>query len=119
MSDPVRCWLVRFSAAAERDFQRIVEWTVDEFGLAQARAYAQTLSMALEALQEGPSVVGAKRRDEILNGLFSFHVARKGRKGRHFILFRVAQRGNVVEVLRLLHDSMDLRRHLEGVDDAG
>jgi toxin ParE1/3/4 len=118
VSDPARLWSVRLTAAAERDFQRIIEWTADEFGDAQARVYAQTLVVALEAPEPRPSIIGAKRRDEILKGLFSLHVARQGRKGRHFILFRVARTGNVIEVLRLLHDSMDLRRHVAGPDDA-
>lgn len=42
------------------------------------------------------------------------HVARNGRKGRHFIMFRVEdiEEENQIDVLRLLHDSMDLERHL-------
>ncbi len=42
------------------------------------------------------------------------HVARKGHKGSHIVLFRVAkikQRDTII-VLRLLHERMDLARHL-------
>jgi len=44
----------------------------------------------------------------------TLHVARNSRKGRHFIMFRIGQApgGDVIEVLRLLHDAMDLERHL-------
>jgi toxin ParE1/3/4 len=105
-------WTVRLAAAAERDFQKIIEWTLEQFGAAQSRVYAQTLSMALEALGEGPSVAGAKRRDEIVKGLMSLHVARHGRKGRHFILFRAASSDKTIDVLRIPHDSMDLARHV-------
>ena len=106
-------WTVRLSAIAEADFEHIIQWTSKQFGDAQALVYAETLSMALLALTEGPDILGAKARDEILKGLFSLHVARQDRKGRHFIMFRVAPRGSgdVIEVLRLLHDSMDLPRH--------
>ena len=40
--------------------------------------------------------------------------SRNGRKGRHFVLFRInkIKAHNVIDVLRLLHDSMDLERHL-------
>ena len=55
--------------------------------------------------------LGAKARDEIAPGVCTLHVARHGRKGRHFVVFRVAE-GKIVEVLRLLHDSMDLARHV-------
>ena len=108
----MRQWMVRLTAAAEKDYQSIIEWTIEHFGEAQALVYAETLALALEALAAGPSLVDAKRRDEILKGVCSLHVARRGRKGRHFILFRVAKRrGEVIEVLRLLHYSMDLPRH--------
>jgi toxin ParE1/3/4 len=108
----MRQWTVRLTAAAEKDFQGIIEWTIAQFGEAQALAYADTLALALEALSEGPSLREATRRDDIVKGLCSLHVARRGRKGRHFIMFRAAsQGGDVIEVLRLLHDSMDIPRH--------
>jgi toxin ParE1/3/4 len=105
---------VRLSAAAEADFEHIVRWTSEQFGNAQATIYAETLSMAIAALTEGPAIVGAKARDDILHGLRSLHVARDGRKGRHFILFRHAPRSSLdtLEILRVLHDSMDLARHV-------
>jgi toxin ParE1/3/4 len=34
-----------------------------------------------------------------------------GRRGRHFIMYRAAS-GNVIEVVRILHDAMDLARHI-------
>jgi toxin ParE1/3/4 len=91
----------------------IVRWTVGRFGRRQARIYARTLASAIEALTRGPSVPGATARDEIGPGLFSLHVARQGRRGRHFILFRVqGENPSVIDVLRLLHDAMDLARHV-------
>jgi toxin ParE1/3/4 len=103
---------VRLTAAAASDFEHILEWTVEHFGEPQALVYAETLSLAIEALTEGPSIPGARQRDEILKGLYSLHVARQGRKGRHFVMFRTAATGDAIEVLRVLHDSMDLTRHL-------
>lgn len=107
-------WRVRLAAAAEADFRQIVRWTKDNFGSAQARTYADTLGSALKDLADGPSVPGVRDRPEIGTDIRTLHVARKGRKGRHFILFRVSQGGgqNFIDVLRLLHDSMELTRHL-------
>jgi|TARA_Y100000031_G_C8152375_1_gene352984 toxin ParE1/3/4 len=107
-------WQVRLSAAAETDFQNIVRWTSEHFGEGQAHAYADTLSLAIEALTDGPRIIGAKERDEIAKGIFTLHVARGGRKGRHFVMYRVEAPTEppVVDVLRLLHDSMDFTRHL-------
>ena len=107
-------WTVRLSAAAEADFRQILRWTADHFGSAQGRIYADTLSMALKALCVGPSIIGVKERPEIGSNTWTLHVARSGRKGRHFIMFRItdAQDSKVIDVLRILHDSMDLERHL-------
>ena len=112
----MRKWTVRLTAAAEDDFEDVVQWTRDRFGEAQALVYAETVSIAIEALCEGPSVIGAKSRDEILKGLFSLHTARQGRKGRHFVMYRIASAGDAIEVLRILHDSMDLPRHVGNPD---
>jgi toxin ParE1/3/4 len=58
--------------------------------------------------------MGVKSRDDIAVGLFTLHAARFGRKARHFVMFRVGHdRGReVIEVLRLLHDAMDLAEHV-------
>lgn len=114
-------WRVRLAVAAEADFHQILRWTAERFGEAQARAYADTLSQAIEALGEGPRVAGARARDDIAKGLIALHVARGGRKGRHFVLYRVGSpaRPPAIDVLRLLHDAMDLRRHLEPGEEDG
>lgn len=106
-------WTVRLSAAAEADYRQILRWTVENFGSAQATSYADTLSSALTALSAGPEIIGVKARPEIGNDIHTFHVARGGRKGRHFVMFRTGSvpAGKVIDVLRLLHDSMDLERH--------
>lgn len=111
----MRQWKVRLTASAQADFAQIVQWTLDQFGERQALVYAETVRRALQALISGPEVIGAKARDDIVKGLYSLHVAREGRKGRHFVMSRIAPRGadDVIEVLRILHDSMDLARHFE------
>lgn len=107
-------WTVRLSAAAEADYRQILQWTVENFGPVQASSYADTLSSALKALSAGPSIMGVKERPEIGGNIWTLHVARNGRKGRHFVMFRISKSKahNVVDVLRLLHDSMDLAQHL-------
>jgi toxin ParE1/3/4 len=112
-------WAVRLTVSAEADFQEILSWTAQRFGAGQARVYAETLAAALEALSGGPTVIGAKARDDIAKGLFTLHVARQGRKGRHFVIFRIGQEQGrqVIDVLRLLHDAMDLPRHLPPTDE--
>src|SRR6202790_3828697 len=109
-------WTVRLTKTAESDFQSIIVWTLRKVGDPQARIYADTLSAALVALTAEPTTVGAKERSEIGKGVFTLHVARGGHKGRHFVLFRVGpdKHQRHIEVLRLLHDAMDLTRHIPG-----
>lgn len=119
MSGEAANWTVRLTAAAEDDFRGIVRWTYEQFGEQQARVYAETLSEALKELEAGPEQVGVRARNDIAKGILSFHVARRGRKGRHFMMLRVADRGGRgLDVLRLLHDSMDLQLHLPPPDEA-
>ncbi len=120
MTAKARRWTVRLSRAAETDFREILRWTAEQFGSRQARVYAKTLSSALEALAAGPNVVGVRARDDIASGIHTLHVARRGRHGRHFVMFRIGQERNqqVIEILRLLHDAMDLSRHLPSTDEA-
>ncbi|RAR63922.1 toxin ParE1/3/4 [Paraburkholderia unamae] len=106
-------WTVRLTDSAENDFLDIVSWSAGQFGPGQARAYATTISHALQDLMAGPDIPGARARDDILPGIVTLHVARNRRKGRHFILFRVnADITQCIDVLRILHDAMDLPQHL-------
>lgn len=108
-------WTVRLSNSAEQDYRDILCWTRANFGPQQAKVYARTINSALRELNAGPAVVGAKLRPDLGPGLFTLHVARRGRKGRHFVIFRIGRTEKLkqpgIDVLRLLHDSMDLSRH--------
>jgi toxin ParE1/3/4 len=109
-----QAWRVRLTSAAQNDLREIGNWTAEHFGRVQAETYAETIAEAIAALVDGPAVMGVKERGDIAPGMFSLHVARSKRKGRHFIIFRVGQIENreIIEILRILHDSMDLARHL-------
>lgn len=107
-------WRIRLSAAAEADFEQILQWTAEHFGEDQADVYAQTLVAALDALKEGPSLPGVKARDDVSEGVFTLHAARSGRKARHLVVCRIESDGvgKIIQVLRILHDAMDVQRHL-------
>ena len=110
---PHRRWRIRLTAAAETDFQNILIWTSEHFGERKAHVYADTLTEAIAALTEGPHIAGSRERNDIGERLRVLHVARRGRKGRHFVLYRAESQAEppAIDVLRLLHDSMDLPRH--------
>lgn len=81
-----------------------------EFGARQSRVYRDTLVQAIGELADGPNVAGSTARDEIMAGLRTLHVARRGRRGSHFLMYRAAN--STIEIVRILHDRMDLRRHV-------
>lgn len=109
-------WTVRLADQAELDFLDIATWTAENFGSRQADEYSETVMLAIEALTDGPEILGAKVREDIGPGICTLHVARQGRKGRHFVIFRKAEE-RTIDVLRLLHDSMDLARHISDGND--
>ncbi len=106
-------WSIRVAHSARQDLVAIRTWTHQRFGSRQALAYAHTLALALQALgDEGPELPGAHPRDDLGPGIRLLHVARQGRHGRHFVIFRCKAK-HCIDVLRILHDSMDLARHVE------
>ena len=106
-------WDVWLAEGAERDFFSILRWTTEQFGKHQARIYETTLRSALKTLASGPNALGCRARPELGIDVASLHAARQGRRARHIIIFRVHDRESLIEVLRILHDSMDLTRHLD------
>jgi toxin ParE1/3/4 len=106
-------WCPTLTPRANDDLFEIVAWTEEHFGSAQAEVYREVILAALRDLKDGPQLAGVRKRNEIRPGLLSLHVARRGRHGRHLVLFRIAPGGEpMIEVLRILHDQMDLVRHL-------
>ncbi len=114
-----RRWRVHLTQTAETDYRNILRWTSGHFGERQAHVYADTLTAAIEALADGPDVIGSRKSSGIGEGVRLLHVAREGRKGRHFVLYRVRSQAEppAIDVLRLLHDSMDLPRHVVSTID--
>ncbi len=106
-------WCARLTDQALQDIESVLDWTHEHFGGLQMDAYTDVINDALEALTEGPQLHDVRRRPELGADVATLHVARQGRKGRHLLVFRVHEQDGVIEVLRILHDSMDLARHLE------
>jgi toxin ParE1/3/4 len=104
-------WTIRLSGPAQRDFRRILSETTRDFGENQASAYRELLLDAIANLQTGPDNVLSRARNDVRPGLWFLHVARRGRHGRHNLVYRVTGEANI-EIIRILHDAMDFARHL-------
>ncbi len=103
-----RPWAVILTGPARRDFDEILRWTTATFGAHQARTYAATLVATLDDLRAGPEfpLVRSFHDARLL------HVRRRGRAGRHIVVFRPVASERRVIVLRILHDGMDLEQHI-------
>jgi toxin ParE1/3/4 len=104
--------MIRLVDAAETDYLDIIRVSAKDFGALQAATYSETIALAIGTLgDEGTAAIGVKPRDEIGAGIFTLHVSRFGRKASHFLVFRVVS-DKVIEILRILHERMDLARHI-------
>jgi len=106
---------------ARSDIASILAWTEENFGPQTLKRYAKMIAAAIEQVAANPELAGSSKRPEIAKHCRTYHLSfsRKstGRVGdrirhpRHFLLYRVTE-ANVVEIGRVLHDSMELRAHL-------
>lgn len=106
-------WKVRLTDQATQDIEDILDWTLQQFGSRQLDIYTDAINDTLEVLNEGPTAVGVRWHPELGEAVATLHVARQGRHGRHLVVFCANQNAKTIEVLRILHDSMDLARHLD------
>jgi len=91
------------------------------FGAAARRRYEALIVQALRDISADPNCAGVKQRDDLRPSLRTYHLANSRRAARnsagivraprHLILFRIAG-PDVIDISRLLHDSMDLPRHV-------
>lgn len=109
-------WKVRLSDAARKDFDDIYLWTEEHFGIDQARHYRDAILNALQILEDGPDAFGTRKHLLLEDNFRVLHVARSGRRARHFIVFDGSMTGRI-QVIRILHDSMDLARHVTADDE--
>ena len=109
----------RISAAATNDVYSILRWSGAHFGERARRRYAALIVAAIRDVAQNPCGVGTKARPELGDGVYSWHLSQSREhvtgslvhKPRHFLIYR-ADNGIVV-IGRVLHDSMDLERHID------
>ncbi|MEQ8786346.1 MAG: type II toxin-antitoxin system RelE/ParE family toxin [Pirellulaceae bacterium] len=109
------------SPAAEEDVTSILEWTHEHFGEPARRRYEALLVQAIVDLAEDPQRPGSTNREELADGARSYHLFHsrrridksigRVRRPRHFLIYRSVAK-NCIEIGRVLHDSMDLPKHL-------
>ena len=109
----------RLTHAAQADIVSILAWSHEKFGEEARQRYEALIAAGIRDVAEHSSELGRTARPELGEGVFSWHLARSrthSRGGpvhrpRHFLICLCE--GDVVVVGRILHDAMELRRHLD------
>jgi len=115
---------LHITAEAAHDVDDILASSEDRFGLPVAEAYRGLLVTAFQDLLRDPSRPGVASRTGIRPGILLYHLRHSRNRAaegglriarpRHLVAFRVS--ATVLEVLRILHDAMDLPVHLGDED---
>jgi toxin ParE1/3/4 len=101
----------------------VMKWSLKEFGEAAALRYDALMTQALTDIGDDPERPGVQHRSDLAEGVLVYHLRfSRGRANsalgvvrnpRHFVIYRRRRdQTTVIDILRVLHDSRDLARHL-------
>ena len=93
---------VRLSPKAQADLDSIWEFTVQRWDIGQADDYMRALGETMKLLTASPHL--GRSIEDIREDYFKFPTA------SHIIFYRVTP--GTIEVIRILHKSMDVERHI-------
>ena len=94
----------RLTNKAVEDLADIWNYTFDEWSERQADDYYNMLISSCQKIATNPNLFG-KCYDEIFDGLRGCKV------GKHLLFYRLLDGGDV-EIIRILHERMDLRNRI-------
>lgn len=107
--------------AAEQDILSILAWTHQHFGEAARLRYEALLTQAIIDIANDPYCSGSIARPEMARAARTYHLHHsrnrlstsigRVKRPRHFFVYRLRESGEV-EIGRVLHDSVDLDRHV-------
>ena len=109
----------RLSRPAQADVMRILATSNARWGIEARRRYAATLATAMRYVAADPEAAISHDRGDMLRGLRSLHPRHARGEGTEnrvsrpvHILYCRSIRPGLVEIVRILHERMDPRRHL-------
>ncbi|MFQ5639656.1 MAG: type II toxin-antitoxin system RelE/ParE family toxin [bacterium] len=94
---------VTITPKARADLKGISSYTDNQWGRQQRFSYIKQFQDRFSYLANKPQM--GRKRDEIIGSPYSYH------EGRHVIFYRTTAEG--IEIMRVLHDSMDFPRHFK------
>jgi toxin ParE1/3/4 len=114
---------LRVTLRAQADVTELLDFSRSHFGNEAAERYGELIDQALADLLANPLRAGVRRRIGSPSSLRLYHLrssrgagarVRRVARPRHYLVFRVS--GEVLELVRVLHERMDLDRALASLD---
>lgn len=102
---------------ARADIKAIRNYTRRVFGAGAQLKYGALMQRAFDLLRENPNRTGVRVPDDLPRAPYTFHLRHARTRGvapkqpRHIVVF--TSDDATLTVLRVLHDSMDLARHVD------
>ena len=108
----------RISHAAASDIIDILTWSQERFGHEARARYERLIATAIRDIAADPNRPGSAERPDLGDGVRSWHLrgSRDHTSGplvrhpRHILVYR--RDDDVLVIGRVLHDAMELRRHV-------
>jgi len=94
----------KISNEAQIDIEKIWLYTFETWSIEQADRYFNLIFDEIEFLTQNPT--SAKDYNQILKGYYSSKVK------SHFIFYRINEKENEIEIIRILHQQMDIENRL-------
>ncbi|MCA4777119.1 type II toxin-antitoxin system RelE/ParE family toxin [Empedobacter stercoris] len=94
----------KISKQAEVDLENIWLYTFEEWSLEQADYYLDLIIDEIEYISENPKT--GKNYNDFRKGYF------RSRVKSHFIFYRINIKEEIVEIIRILHQQMDIESHI-------
>jgi toxin ParE1/3/4 len=107
--------------AAQRDVVGILAWSEERFGASVRMRYERLIETAIRDIATDPEHLGSRARPEVGPGIRTYHLSSSRQRARgpggiirtprHLLIYRLVGAAEL-EIVRVLHDAMDLGQHL-------
>lgn len=109
----------RLTHVAQADIVAILVWSQEQFGEETRKRYQALMATAIRDAAARTGDIGHITRPELGDGVFSWHLSQSRthtpgmtvRRPRQFLI--CCREDDVLIIGRVLHDAMELRRHVD------
>jgi len=100
--------LYKLSSYAQKDFENMLTYTLETWGLRQFHTYHILIEKTLKEISEDPELAKSRSREEL------FPLCRSYAFGKHVVFYRV--KNDTLEIVRILHERMDFSSQFPNVE---